>query len=121
MAFDGITVNALVKEIAGKIENTRIYKISQPEADELILTIKGNSTTFKLLVSADATLPMVYITDDSKAAPLTAPNFCMLLRKHLSNAKILSVSQPGLERIIRFELEHLMKWVMYVTNSSLSS
>lgn len=107
MAFDGITVAAVVNELSHATENTRIYKISQPEADELLLTIKGNSTQFKLLMSADASLPLVYITSDNKPAPLQAPGFCMLLRKHLSNAKIISVTQPGLERVIRFELEHL--------------
>ncbi|MCQ2519532.1 MAG: NFACT family protein [Lachnospiraceae bacterium] len=107
MAFDGITVAAVVSELKEKTAGTRIYKISQPEPDELLLTIKGNSTQFRILLSADATLPLVYITDENKPAPQTAPNFCMLLRKHLTNAKILSVSQPGLERIIRFDLEHL--------------
>ena len=38
---------------------------------------------------------------------MTAPNFCMLLRKHIGSARILSVTQPGLERILIFELEHL--------------
>ncbi len=107
MAFDGITVASVVAEISEATKNTRIYKISQPESDELILTIKGNSTQFRILLSADASLPLVYITEENKPSPLTAPNFCMLLRKHLSNAKILSVTQPGLERVIRFELEHL--------------
>lgn len=107
MAFDGITVASIVKELSEKTQNTRIYKISQPEADELMLTIKGNSTQFRVLLSADASLPLVYITDDNKPSPMQAPNFCMLLRKHLSNAKILSVTQPGLERVIKFELEHL--------------
>lgn len=107
MAFDGITVAAVVNELAAATANTRIYKISQPEADELILTIKGNSTQFRILLSADASLPLVYITSENKTAPMNAPNFCMLLRKHLSNARILSVTQPGLERIIDFELEHL--------------
>lgn len=107
MAFDGITVAAVVKELSDATKGTRIYKISQPEPDELILTIKGNSTQFRILLSADASLPLAYKTDDNKTAPLQAPNFCMLLRKHLSNAKILSVTQPGLERVIRFSLEHL--------------
>lgn len=107
MAFDGITVAAVVKELSDATAGTRIYKISQPEPDELILTIKGNSTQFRILLSADASLPLAYKTDDNKTAPLQAPNFCMLLRKHLSNAKILSVTQPGLERVIRFSLEHL--------------
>ena len=107
MAFDGITVAALVKELKAKTDGTRIYKIAQPEKDELLLTIKGNSTQFRILLSADATLPLVYITNDNKPSPQTAPNFCMLLRKHLTNAKILDVTQPGLERVIRFDLEHL--------------
>lgn len=107
MAFDGITVASIVKELSDLTKGTRIYKISQPEADELLLTIKGNSAQFRVLLSADATLPLVYVTQDNKPAPLTAPNFCMLLRKHLTNAKIMSVTQPGLERIIVFELEHL--------------
>lgn len=107
MAFDGITVASIVSELKACTQGTRIYKISQTEADELYLTIKGNSNTFKLLISADASLPLVYQTSETKAAPLQAPGFCMLLRKHLSNAKIISVSQPGLERIIKFELEHL--------------
>ena len=80
MAFDGITVAAVVKEISEATAGTRIYKISQPETDELLLTVKGNSTQFRLLLSADATLPLVYITQDNKPAPQTAPNFCMLLR-----------------------------------------
>lgn len=107
MAFDGITVAAVVKELSDATNGTRIYKIAQPETDELLLTIKGNSTQFRVLLSADATLPLVYITKDNKPSPQTAPNFCMLLRKHLTNAKIVSVTQPGLERVIRFELEHL--------------
>lgn len=107
MAFDGITVAAIVSELSHATMGTRIYKISQTEADELFLTIKGNSNTFKLLISADASLPLVYQTSETKAAPLQAPGFCMLLRKHLTNAKVVSVTQPGLERIIKFELEHL--------------
>ena len=107
MAFDAVTVAALTKELSDTFQNTRIYKISEPDQNELILTIKGNSSQYRLLISADASLPLMYLTSENKPAPLTAPNFCMLLRKHLSNAKIISVTQPGLERIVRFELEHL--------------
>ena len=78
MAFDGITVAAVVKELSDATNGTRIYKIAQPETDELLLTIKGNSTQFRVLLSADATLPLVYITKDNKPSPQTAPNFCML-------------------------------------------
>jgi len=107
MAFDGITVAAVVKQLSDMTAGTRIYKIAQPEPDEILLTIKGNSTQFRILLSADASLPLVYITDENKPSPQTAPVFCMLLRKHLTNAKIISVTQPGLERVIVFDLEHL--------------
>lgn len=107
MAFDGITVAAIVNELNEKIINGRLFKIAQPEPDELLLTIKNNREQYKLLVSASASLPLLYFTETSKVSPLTAPAFCMLLRKHISNGRIISVSQPGLERIVNFEIEHL--------------
>jgi predicted ribosome quality control (RQC) complex YloA/Tae2 family protein len=107
MAFDGITIANITRELDETLVGGRIYKIAQPENDELLLTIKNNSTQYRLLLSADASLPLIYLTTSNKPSPLTAPGFCMLLRKHLQNAKIISVKQPGLERIICFELEHL--------------
>ncbi len=107
MAFDGITVAGLVHELKHTIEGGRISKIAQPEKDELLFTIKNYKDSYRLLVSASASLPLLYLTDANKPSPLTAPNFCMLLRKHIGNAKILEVSQPGLERIVELKLEHL--------------
>lgn len=108
MAFDGIVVAAMVKELNDSIINGRISKIAQPEPDELILTIKGESRSqYRLLMSASASLPLIYFTGTNKPAPLTAPNFCMLLRKHIGGGKITKIWQPGLERIIHFEIEHL--------------
>lgn len=106
MAFDGITVAALVHELKTKLVGGRVMKISQPEKDELILTIK-NYDQYRLLLSADAGLPLVYITGISKEAPLQSPAFCMLLRKHLQSARITDITQPGLERIINIDFEHL--------------
>ena len=107
MAFDGIVIANLVKDLNDKIVSGRISKIAQPEKDELLLTIKGNRENFRLLISANASLPLLYFTETNKPSPLTAPNFCMLLRKHIANGRIVSVSQPGLERIVRIEIEHL--------------
>ncbi len=107
MAFDGITVAGLVHELKCTVEGGRITKIAQPEKDELLFTIKNYKDSYRLLVSASASLPLLYLTDANKPSPLTAPNFCMLLRKHIGNAKVLEVSQPGLERIVEFTLEHL--------------
>ncbi|MCD7725519.1 MAG: NFACT family protein [Clostridiales bacterium] len=107
MAFDGITISNIVKELHQELSGGRIYKIAQPESDELLLTVKNNGAQYRLLLSADASLPFVYLTGSNKPSPMTAPGFCMLLRKHLQNAKITGITQPGLERIICLELEHL--------------
>ena len=107
MAFDGIVVANLVRDLNDKIVSGRISKIAQPEKDELILTIKGNRENIRLLISANASLPLLYFTETNKPGPLTAPNFCMLLRKHISGGRIVSVTQPGLERVVRIEVEHL--------------
>ncbi len=107
MAFDGTVVCALAHELDTLLSGGRISKIAQPESDELLLTIKNQKETYKLTISASASLPLMYITEQNKLSPLTAPNFCMLLRKHIGNGKILKVYQPGLERIINFDIEHL--------------
>ena len=107
MAFDGITIAAMVKELNDYLAGGRINKIAQPETDELLLTCRGPKGNCRLLLSASASLPLIYFTQKNKPSPLTAPNFCMLLRKHLSSARFLSITQPSLERVIRFELEHL--------------
>ncbi len=107
MAFDGITVAALQKELSGALTGGRISKIAQPEADELLLTIKNEKKQYRLLMSASASLPLLYLTESNKPSPMTAPGFCMLLRKHLNGGKIISITQPSLERVLRFEIEHL--------------
>lgn len=107
MAFDGITIANIVSELNHTIVGGKINKIAQPEADELMITVKNNRIQYRLFLSASASLPLIYLTGENKQGPLTAPNFCMLLRKHIGSARILSVTQPGLERILIFELEHL--------------
>lgn len=107
MAFDGITVAALVQELRDSLTGGRIAKIAQPEPDELLLTIKTPAGQRKLYISASASLPLIYLTDENKPSPMTAPNFCMLLRKHIGNGRITSISQPKLERIISLHIEHL--------------
>ena len=114
MAFDGITIANIVKECNDFLIGSRIYKIAQPEADELLLTLKTEQGQKRLLISAGASLPLIYFTENNKPSPMTAPNFCMLLRKHIQNGRIVAVSQPGLERIVRIDIEHLL----YYTKSN---
>lgn len=106
MAFDGVTIACIREELDQLLVGGRIQKIAQPEKDELIITVKNNSNQYRLLVSVDPSLPLVYITETNKQSPMTAPAFCMLMRKHLQGAKIISITQPGLERILDFQVEH---------------
>lgn len=110
MAFDGITVAGLCRELQDSLTGGRVYKIAQTDKNELVLTIRPSAERgggqVRLYLSADPSLPLVYLTRVSRQAPLQAPAFCMLLRKHLQNARIISIGQPGLERIIRIAFEH---------------
>ena len=94
MALDGITVAALTAELNQTILNGRISKIAQPEADELLLTIKAPSYQYRLSLSASASLPYLYLTAQNKVSPMTAPNFCMVLRKHIANYGLLPSVSP---------------------------
>ncbi|NLY47560.1 MAG: fibronectin/fibrinogen-binding protein [Clostridiales bacterium] len=108
MALDGIVVANIVHELNSTLAGGRINKIAQPEKDELLLTIKGQDRdAYKLFLSAGAGMPLIYLTEGSKPSPITAPNFCMLLRKHLTNGKILEITQPGLERVVFIKIEHM--------------
>lgn len=107
MAFDGVTIANVVSELKRELIGGRLYKIAQPEEDELLLTVRQPDGQRKLLLSASASLPLIYLTENSKPSPMTAPNFCMLLRKHLQNGRIIDISQPGLERIVHIRIEHL--------------
>ena len=106
MAFDGVTIACIREELEQLLVGGRIHKIAQPEKDELMITVKNNSNQYRLLVSVDPSLPLVYITETNKQSPMTAPAFCMLMRKHLQGAKFISITQPGLERILDFQVEH---------------
>ena len=107
MAFDGIVIANLVSELNQSVLPARISKIAQPEKDALLLTLKGQTGQKRLFLSASASLPLIYLTDTNRPGPMTAPNFCMLLRKHIANGRIVKIWQPQMERIIHFEIEHL--------------
>ncbi len=107
MALDGIVIANVVRELSDNLTGGKITRIYQPEKDALTLTVKNNRKNYRLLISAAASLPLVYLCDESGQNPTTAPNFCMVLRKHIAGGRITAVSQPGLERILFFHIEHL--------------
>lgn len=117
MAFDGMVVANLSSDMKKQLTGARITKIAQPEKDALLFTIKQRTKDEeqgktireqkRLWISVNASLPLMYLMDENKPSPMTAPNFCMVLRKHLNNCRILDVYQYQFERVIAMELEHL--------------
>ncbi|MCR5651200.1 MAG: NFACT family protein [Lachnospiraceae bacterium] len=107
MAFDGVTVHALAYELNEVLSEGHISKIIQPESDELMLAVKvRGGGVRRLLISASASIPRIFLTEDKREAPATAPAFTMLLRKHLQGGRIIRIFQPSLERIINMDIEH---------------
>ncbi len=105
MAMDGFSVSALTSEIEKVLVGSKVDKIQQTEHDELLISFFGPCGGKKLRLTANAAVSRVCFTEDKKQSPQTAPMFCMLLRKHLSGAKLISVTQPDFERIIVLTFE----------------
>ena len=107
MAFDGLTVCAAASELRHFLTDGYISKISEPEKDELLVTVKTRGYGVKkLLISAGASMPFICLTERSLTAPIQAPAFTMLLRKHLQGGRITAITQPSLERVIMIDIEH---------------
>lgn len=103
MAFDALSLSVLANELNQTLVGGKITKIYQPEKDEIVLFV-FNKQTHKLIVSANAGVNRIHLTTAPMDNPKIAPAFCMLLRKHLTNATILSVYQMPFERVLDFAL-----------------
>lgn len=102
MPLDAICLRAVVGEIAPQIEGARIEKIQQPARDQVILLLRGNR---RLLLNAGANQPRIHLTKQLRDNPSQPPMFCMLLRKHLSSGRIVSLTQEPLERVVTLHIE----------------
>ncbi|MDE6745151.1 MAG: NFACT family protein, partial [Oscillospiraceae bacterium] len=99
MALDGAFLYMVKKELEPLIGG-RVDKISQPSREEIVMTLRTRGGNEKLLFSAAAGSARVHITKKSIENPKVPPMFCMLLRKHLGNGRLLDIRQDGLERIL---------------------
>lgn len=106
MALDGITTSAIVSELKPALVGGRIDKIHQPVADEIRMTIRGlGSGAKKIIISANSAHPRIHLTESTRENPMTAPLFCMVMRKHIAGGKIVDICQPNFERIIILRVE----------------
>ena len=105
MAFDGIVTQAITHELKNDLIGGKIDKIHQPDKNTILLGIYSNSIHYALNICIDAHNCRINLTTNSKENPLVAPNFCMLLRKHLIGGKISTIEMYGLERLVKINIE----------------
>ncbi|WP_125152449.1 Rqc2 family fibronectin-binding protein [Clostridium rectalis] len=105
MALDGIFLYSIIQELKNKIINGRVEKVNQPEKDEILLSMKKDRKTYKLLISASAIYPRIHFTNIIKENPMAPPMFCMLLRKYLNSSKLVNIRQIDSDRIVLLDFE----------------
>jgi predicted ribosome quality control (RQC) complex YloA/Tae2 family protein len=105
MPLDGIYLYSIKDELRKKLLGSRVDKITQPEKDEIVLNVRAERISYKLLISASSTYPKIHLTNTSKVNPIKAPMFCMVLRKYLGNAKIIDISQIDTDRVLIIDFE----------------
>ena len=107
MPLDSVCLGAIVRELSPAVVGARVDKIYQPARDEIILAIRGAQGNFRLLLTANPAHPRIQLTKTFRDNPASPPMFCMLLRKHLSGGRILSLVQEPEERLVDLEFEVL--------------
>ena len=104
MAFDAFYLTCVLDEIRA-LGQLRVEKIHQPSRDTLILHLRGDCGRTKLLFAANPAAPRLHLTAANPENPAEPPMFCMLLRKHLSGARLVEVTQPAMERAATFTFD----------------
>ena len=105
MAFDGFTLKSVITELQNCLIGGKLTKIYEPTSDEVVLSIYSHGVNYALTANISSSFYSLHLTTTSKPNPLSAPNFCMLLRKYLIGFKIKNISTLGLERIAIIEFE----------------
>lgn len=107
MALDAICLSAAVAELRAAVGGGKIDKIYQPGGQDVVLAVRGPAGNVRVLLSANPSHPRLHLTTLDRENPDKPPMFCMLLRKHLTGARILEIEQPYMERIVTLRLEAL--------------
>ncbi len=111
MAFDAGYMAAVVRELSETVANARVEKIFQPSKDSVLLVLRGErregdrGETFRLLIDAGSANPRLTLTEEQTENPKVPPMLCMLLRKHLGGARLISVKQPAFDRVAELIFE----------------
>ena len=105
MAFDAFFLTAVLDEIREKAVDARVEKIHQPSRDTILIHLKCKNGREKLLFAPNPAAPRLHLTASSPENPAQPPMFCMLLRKHLTGARLADIRQEGFERVVTLEFD----------------
>lgn len=105
MAFDAYFLTAVLDELRQTAIGARVEKIHQPVRDTIVILLRCAAGRQRLLIASNPTAPRLHLTSSNPENPDQPPMFCMLLRKHLSGGRLLSVEQPPMERLVRLTFE----------------
>lgn len=106
MPMDGLTLGFMARELGETLQDGRVEKVSQPEKDMLVLTIRAQGKNHKLLLSAAPSFARAHLTEANYQNPADAPMFCMLMRKHLQGGRLTGLEQLGGDRVLRLTVEN---------------
>ena len=101
MSYDGIVTHFVVEELKEKLIGGKINKINQPDRNEIHMIVYNNRKNYRLLLGVSSNIPRVYITEENRNNPLTAPNFCMFLRKQIQSGKEFVEAINGLLKLFQ--------------------
>ena len=101
MAFDAFYLSCVLDEVRN-LGEARVDKIHQPSRDTVILHLRGRENRAKLLINPNPAAPRLHLTEANPENPAEPPMFCMLLRKHLSGARLVEITQSAMERMAVF-------------------
>ena len=105
MPLDAVCLRAVVTELDEKVRGGRVDKVYQPDRDEIVLSIRGTRGALRLMITAEPSAPRMHLIDANRENPAAPPMFCMLMRKYVQGAKIVSIHQPALERVAVIDLD----------------
>ena len=105
MPQDAFHIRRSAAELDALLKGGKINRVSQADKDEVTFIIYTGKTTVKLVLSTNASNARVCLSLTEKEPAPVAPNFCMLLRKHLIGGKIVAITQAPADRVLDFEIE----------------
>lgn len=107
MSYDGIVTRKIVNELKNILLGGKIQKITQPSKNDIVFNVYSMGKSYKLILSANNNEARINITKLKYENPDTPPNFCMVLRKHINQGKIVNIEQKGLDRVVIFSISSI--------------